>query len=342
MPSQSGIRAPAEWEAHSAVWLAWPYDKISFGTLNHKNDQFNPERLPQVQKEFLKIISALKDSEPVHLIVKNKKEFPYTFENVKIFESDYADVWTRDYLPTFVMRDEEGELVAIKWRYDAYGEKFDELIKDNRVWAALNKMLCIKSVEPEIILEAGAIEMNGRGTLITTEQCLLKRNPHLTKQDYEQVFAKYLGVTKTIWLKAGLVSDHTDGHIDEIARFVAPNKIVCAFEDDANDENYEIVKANYENLKNAVDAQGEPFELVKLPMPHMRYDSGEKAPVSYANFYIGNKVVLAPIFKDSNDANALNILGSCFLDRQIIPIDCSDIIYGGGAIHCMTQQQPAI
>jgi agmatine deiminase len=156
----------------------------------------------------------------------------------------------------------------------------------------------------------------------------------------EKFLGEYLGIQKTIWLGEGLLNDHTDGHIDEIARFVSRDTIVCAFEDDADDENYAILQANYEILSAVIDLDGKPFNIIKLPMPHVRYDDGEKAPVSYTNFYIGNKVVLVPAFNDNNDKRALEILGECFPGRTLVPIDCSDIIYGGGAVHCMTQQEP--
>jgi len=336
----SNYYLPPEWEPHLAVWLAWPYDKISFGSLNEKDNKIDPERLPKVEAVFLDILKALTTSEQVNLIVRNKTKYQNIPEGVRIYEADYADVWTRDYMPLFV-KDKQGHLTAVKWNYDAYGEQFVELLKDNKVWPQVNQELKIKTVEPGILLEGGSIEQNGSGTILTTEQCLLKRNPKISKADYEDIFGKYLGVTKVIWLKEGLTNDHTDGHIDEIAKFVAPNKIVCAYEDDPSDENYRILDENYRVLKNAVDNKGKPFEVVKLPMPHMCYHNGEKAPVSYANFFIGNKVVLVPAYNDPNDAKALETIQSCFPDRKAISIDCSEIIYGGGAIHCMTQQVPA-
>ena len=331
----NSYRFPAEWEPHSAVWLAWSYDKITFGTLNQKDNKMDEGRLARVEKEFMKIIDALKESEQVNLIVRDKAEHSDILKNVRMFETDYADVWTRDYIPTFA-KSANGKLVAVKWNYNAYGEKFAGLIKDNHVWGKINTELNINTVEPKIVLESGAIETNGNGVLLTTLQCLIKRNPHLSKEDYEKVFAKFLGITKVIWLKGGLVNDHTDGHIDDIAKFVAPNKILCAYEDNTEDENYEILKNNFETLER------ENFELIKLPMPHMNYDDGKKAPASYANFYIGNSVVLVPTYNDPNDEKALKIIQSCFPNRKVIGINCKDLIYGGGAIHCMTQQQPAI
>ncbi len=337
-PKNSGFIMPAEWEPHEAVWLAWPYDKISFGSLNQKNNQFNPERLPKIETQFKKIIDALASSETVNLIVRDVKNHS-EIKNARLFEADYADVWTRDYIPAFV-KTNKGKLAAVKWNYDAYGEQFADLMKDNNVWTTINQQLKIDTFEPKIILESGAIESNGNGTLLTTEQCLLKRNQNLTKTDYENIFADHLGISRVIWLNQGLANDHTHGHVDEIARFVAPNKIVCAYEDNPADKNYPILKENFEILQQATDLDGKPFEVIKLPMPHLDYDDGNKAPVSYANFYIGNSVTLASIFKDPNDEKALKILQDCFPDRKVVPIDCSDIIYGGGAIHCMTQQQP--
>ena len=325
---------PAEWEPHESVWLAWPYDKISFGSLNELDNKLNPERLGKIEKLFTEVVSALAESEHINLIVRDIKQHSHILENVRMFEADYADVWTRDYMPIFVKTD-DGKLNAVKWGYNAYGEKFAALVKDNEVFKRLNTSLNTFSsvIEPGIVLEPGAIETNGQGILITTEQCLLKRNPKMSKADYEKIFAEHLGISKVIWLKEGIVGDHTDGHIDEVARFVAPEKILCAYEDDPSDANYQILKANYETL-------AKEFEAIKLPMPHMTYSNGEKAPVSYANFYIGNKIVLAGIFGDKNDEKALEILQSVFPDRKIVTLDCRELIYGGGGIHCMTREQP--
>ncbi len=324
-PKELGFRMPAEWENHEAVWLAWPYDTITFGSLNEKDEKINTERLGIVENIFREIIKALAGSEEVRLLKKD--------------DVDYADVWTRDYLPTFV-KNKENKNVAIKWIYNAYGEKFAGLLKDDDVWSFVNKKLNIETVETGVVLESGAIESNGSGVLITTEECMSSRN--LSREESELIFLKYLGISKVIWLKKGLVNDHTDGHIDELARFVSPSKILCAFEDDEKEENYERLVENFNILENAVDQNGNKFEIVKLPMPHMKYSNGKKAPASYTNFYISNKVVLAPTFKDSNDDKALQIIQSCFPERKVIPIDCSELIYGGGALHCITQQEPGI
>ena len=335
--SEDNLRVPGEWEPHRAVWLAWPHDQTTFGALNEKDEVLNPERLEKVESTVREIVEALSGSELVRLLVP--KGFSETFSNqdIEIVEVDYADIWTRDYMPTIV-KSSAGKLKAVKWIYDAYGEKFEELIKDNEVWGKVHKD--IETIDTDLVLEAGAIESNGSGTILTTDECLLKRNSTLSKEAIEKKFEAYLGAKKILWLSRGLTNDHTDGHIDEIARFVSPSKIVCAYEEDARDENYEILKKNYEDLCSFTDQDGRPFEVVKLPMPHMTYANGEKAPVSYANFYIGNSVVLATVFGDINDHKAIEVLQNCFPDKKVIPINCSELIYGGGAIHCITSHEP--
>lgn len=331
---------PAEWEPHEAVWLAWPYDEITF-----------PDRVEKAEDTFVKMIKALEGSERVELLVLDEEMKERAREKlaaggvskeaVSFRMTDYADVWLRDTGPVFV-RDGSGGKVITKWIFNAWGDKFPELMKDGEIPGKIAGWKNLPLVKAEAVVEGGAIDVNGAGMCLTTEQCLLNenRNPGMTKRDLEKFLGDFLGVRKAIWLGDGLLNDHTDGHIDEIARFVSRDTIVCAFEDNEDDENYAVLQANYEILSAATDLDGKPFNIIKLPMPHVRYDDGEKAPVSYTNFYIGNKVVLVPVFNDVNDERALEILGQCFSGRRLVPIDCSDIIYGGGAIHCMTQQEP--
>ncbi len=331
---------PAEWEPHSAVWLAWPYDEITF-----------PGRVEKAEAAFVKILGAVHMSERAELLVLDgdMKERAYgmlaaagiDMRRIHFHVTDYADVWLRDTGPIFV-KDGSGKTVITKWLFNAWGNKFPELLKDSAIPEKIGEWKKLPVERPGIIIEGGAIDVNGEGVCITTEQCLLNenRNPGKTKADIEKYLEQYLGIKKTVWLGKGLVNDHTDGHIDEIARFVAPGKIVCAYEDDPEDENFRTLQENYITLSRATDNNGKPLEVVMLPMPHVRYDDGQKAPVSYTNFYIGNTVVLAPTFGDENDGEALDILKECFPGREVAGIDCSDIIYGGGAIHCMTQQQP--
>ncbi|KKR61717.1 MAG: Agmatine deiminase [Parcubacteria group bacterium GW2011_GWA2_40_37] len=340
---------PAEWEKHEAVWLAWPHDKISFP----------PTRLTRVEERYVEIIKALSESELVNLLVLNEKMRTRVSEMLKkrgldiskiIFHiTDYADVWLRDYGPMFVLHCEEKKLSWIKWQYDAYAKKFPMLLKDNQVFYNLKNKIKASMLESNMILEGGSIEQNGSGTLLTTEQCLLNssRNPSLSKKQIEGNLKNFLGATNIIWLKQGLENDHTDGHVDDIARFVSPDIIFCAYEEDENKKNHHILKKNFEVLEKALDQNSTPFKLVKLQVPHLVYDdnkpfeAGSIAPASYTNFYIGNTIVLVPTYNDRNDENALKIIQSYFANRKVIGIDCRDLIYGGGAIHCITQQQPA-
>lgn len=336
----SNYSMPAEWEPHSAVWLAWPYDEDTF-----------PNRVPRVEAVYAEIIKSIHLSEQVELMVLDEgmKDRAINIisgagadpNKVNFYITDYADVWVRDTGPTFV-KNSSGEIVVTKWIFNSWGNKWPELLKDGEIPQKISKWKNLPLTMANVVLEGGAIEVNGEGVCLTTEQCLLNqnRNPGKTKAEIEKLLKHYLNIEKTIWLKEGLINDHTDGHIDELARFVSPNKIVCAFEEDQNDKNYQILQENYKTLTEATDIRENPFEIIKLPMPHMYYEDGRKAPVSYTNFYIGNDVVLAAIFKDENDSAAIRILEECFPGHSVVGIDCSNIIYGGGAIHCITQQQP--
>ena len=329
---------PAEWEPHEAIWLAWPYDEITF-----------PDRVEKAEDTFVEMIKALEGSERVELLVldEDMKERAQVKladggvgkDAVRFHLMDYADVWLRDTGPIFV-RDGSCGKVITKWVFNSWGGKFPELLKDGEIPGKIARWKNLPLVKAEAVVEGGAIDVNGAGMCLTTEQCLLNenRNPGMMKADVEKFLGDYLGVRKTIWLGDGLLNDHTDGHIDELARFVSRDTIVCAFEEDEDDENYATLRANYEILSAATDLDGKPFNVIKLPMPHVRYDDGEKAPVSYTNFYIGNTVVLAPVFNDENDGRALEILAKCFPGRKLVPVDCSDIIYGGGAVQCMPQR----
>ena len=340
-PKQSGFTMPAEWENHSAVWLAWPYDETTF-----------PERVEKAEAGYCKMIDALADSEQVKLLVLDgamKQRVAGMLRepsNVNFHIANYADVWVRDYGPIFLVNKQEKKLGFVKAKYNGYGKAEDPyyqpLLKDNEVFNRID--LPGQKFGLDIVLEGGAVETNGKGVLITTEQCLLNpnRNPQLNKSQIEEFLKNYLVVEKIIWLKQGLVNDHTDGHVDDLAKFIAPDKILAAYEDNPKDENYDILKNNFDVLAK------QSLEVIKLPMPHMQYDESPdggkttKAPVSYANFYISNKVILVPTYNDPNDSKALNIIQDCFPDRKVVPVDCRDVIYGGGAIHCMTQQQPAL
>jgi agmatine deiminase len=343
-PRELGFIMPAEWEKHSAVWLAWPYDKIDF-----------PNGTEGVEKIYTEAVVVLSNSETVNLLVtdlnmenrvKNLlKESGANLLEINFHIAQYVSFWMRDVAPLFLVNKETGELGAAKWIFNAWGNKYQEFLKDDKVAEQMNDWLNIEMFEPGIVMEGGSLEVNGKGTLMTTESCLLNknRNPKLSKDDIEKYLRDYLGVRHFIWLKDGIAGDDTDGHIDDMVRFVGADKVLCAYEEDMNDENYLPLKENYDILTNSFDQDGKIIKVIKLPMPkRLNDDTGRRLPASYANFYIGNKVVLVPVFKDSNDEKAIQIIQACFPEREVVGVDARDLVFALGTFHCMTQQQPAI
>lgn len=340
-PHEMGYRMAAEWEKHDAIWLSWPHDPTTF-----------PNCIEKVEKTYVQIIKNIHESEYVNLFVKDedmKKKATRMFEQagialdkVRFYQFDYADVWFRDYGPIFIVNDHK-ELAMVYWDFNTWGGKYEELMKDGQVPQVINQDMRLRCFKPGIVMEGGSIDVNGRGTLLTTEQCLLNRNrnPNLSKEDIEKYLKDYLGITHVIWLKAGISGDDTDGHIDDIARFVNPTTIVCAYEEDEADENYMILKENYEILQSSVDQDGNKLKIIKLPMPGHVGDKNSRLPASYTNFYIGNDKVLVPVFNHKNDKKALDILQKLFPDRKVVGINCIDLVRGLGTIHCISQQQPS-
>jgi agmatine deiminase len=242
------------------------------------------------------------------------------------------------------------ELAAIKWRFNAWA-KYPNWQHDEKIGSLMARTAGAHEIRPtfgknRVVLEGGSIDVNGQGTLITTEECLLsrvqQRNPGMKKQDYEKIFAQHLGATNVIWLGSGIVGDDTHGHVDDITRFVSPDTVVTCVEADPKSENYEALRENIRRLRDAVTEDGKSLATIDLPMPAPVYFEGRRLPASYANFYIANGVLLVPVFNDPNDRLALDILADIFPNREIAPIYCGDLIWGFGAIHCMTQQQPAV
>lgn len=342
-PRESGYSMPAEWEKHDAVWLAWPHDTTTF-----------PDRVKKVEEVYAQIIGEIHERDDVNLFVKDdamkakvvelldKKDI--NLEKIHFTVFDYADVWFRDYGPIFVLDKTQRKLAMLHWVFNAWGEKYERLMKDAKIPSIINQKMRLHCFKPGIVMEGGSIDVNGRGTLLTTEQCLLNknRNPHLGKKEIEQYIKDYFGVNNIIWLKKGIARDDTDGHVDDIARFVNSTTVLCAYEENKNDENYPILKENYEILIESKDQEGDSLNIIKLPMPGFVGDEQGRLPASYANFYIGNKVVLVPIFGHENDELALKIIKKVFPERKVVGINCIDLVYGLGAIHCITQQQPAL
>jgi len=335
---------PAEWRAHVATWLTWPKDPETW-----------PGRVSQVEQIYLEMIGALTPHETVNLLVddgateqavRQRCSFPGA-ENIRFHHVATIDSWIRDYGPNFLV-DDRGSAAFNDWIFNAWGNKYETLKPDDEVPIFLEPLLQLRRFEPGIVLEGGAIEVNGAGSVLTTEQCLLNpnRNPHLNKTEIEEYLKNYLGVRQVLWLGEGIVGDDTDGHIDDIARFVAPNVIVCAVEDDPADANFELLQDNLARLKSMTDANGRAFEIVTLPMPGVVGGTStdtrnlDRLPASYANFYIANGVVLAPVFGHANDQRAVETLQRVFLDRRVVAVNCEPLVWGMGTIHCVTQQQP--
>jgi len=339
-PLRRGYRMPAEWERHDAVWLSWPHDIDTF-----------PE-IEEVERAYASIVKELHRGELVNLLVTDRlmlaravgllQKSGVEVKRVRFHLLDYADVWIRDYGPSFVVNDREKKLAMVAWRFNAWGEKYPGLLKDARVPSLINEDLGLECFTPGIVLEGGSVEVNGRGTVLTTEQCLLNgnRNPGRRKEEIELMLKEYLGASKVIWLGEGIAGDDTDGHVDDIARFVAPRKVLCACEEDPEDENCQPLRESYEILRRESDQDGRRLEVTRLPMPGYVKRDG-RLPASYANFYIGNQAVLVPVFGHENDGRALMTIGEAFPGRRVVGIDCRAMVAGLGAIHCISQQQPA-
>lgn len=348
MPSKPKPRFPAEWEPHASTWLAWPHFKDDW-----------PGKFEPIPWVYAEIVRNLAKHERVDLIVNDlasEKRARKVLERANalsdsvVFHRWPTDrVWTRDSGCTFI--ESNSSLSAVNWRFNAWA-KYPNYKNDQKIGARMaNAADAHEPASPargktRVVLEGGSIDSNGRGTLLTTEECLLSttqhRNPAMKKKDYEKVFAEYLGITKVIWLGSGIAGDDTHGHVDDITRFVSPDTVVTAVESEPSDPNYEPLRANVQRLREAVDQNGNPLAIVELPMPGPVIFEGRRLPASYANFYIANGLVLVPVFNDPNDRVALDILADLFPDRDVIGIYSGDLIWGFGAMHCMTQQQPAI
>jgi agmatine deiminase len=326
---------PAEWEPHEATWIAWPHNRSDWP------GRFAP--VPWVYGEIVRKLSAV---ERVRILVSNdalRKQAQRVLRSIGA-EIDAVDfylcptdrVWARDFGPIFV-RNSRGEIAITAWRFNAWA-KYDDWRRDARVPKFVGRRFGMPLTEPGIVLEGGSIDVNGKGALLTTEECLLSpvqaRNPGMSARDLERVFRDYLGVTRTIWLKNGIAGDDTHGHVDDIARFVAPDTVVAAWESNRSDPNHLPLAENVAILNTA------GLQVVKIPMPAPLFFDGQRLPASYANFYIANGLVLVPTFNDPNDRVALNVLAKVFPDRRVCGINCTELILGLGALHCMTQQQP--
>jgi agmatine deiminase len=352
-PHAQHFRMPAEWAPHAATWIAWPHNPEDWP------NKFTP--IPWVYCEIVRHVSQVED---VHILVNDAaaemratnmlRRQGAALERVHFHRWPTDRVWLRDSGPIFIKahaedsgKDTPGETALTNWKFNAWA-KYDNWRNDDKIPQHIAKLYKMQSFEPAIdgkrlVLEGGSIDTNG--CLLTTEECLLspvqQRNPGATKAQLEQAFHDYLGIDQVLWLNRGCAGDDTHGHVDDITRFVAPNIILTAVEANTADENHLPLAENLDRLRSARNLKKKPFIIKTLPMPAPVVFEGQRLPASYANFYIANKLVLVPTFNDPNDRIALNTLAECFPDRTVAGIHCTDFIWGLGALHCMTQQQPA-
>lgn len=348
LPATLGYRMPAEWEPHEATWLSWP----------HKEESW-PGAFEPVPEVFAQIAAVLSESELVRINVadddmaesvrKLLRRGGVDLNAIRFHFNPTNDAWVRDHGPIYVVRDEpRADLPApmraiINWEYNAWGGKYPPCDLDNAVPSRIAAESGEEIYTPGIVMEGGSIDVNGQGTLLTTEACLLNtnRNPQLSKAEIERYLCDYLGVRHILWLGDGIVGDDTDGHIDDLTRFVAPDTVVTLIEDDPQDANYEPLQENLRRLQSMRDQQRQ-LKIVTLPMPGPVYFEDQRLPASYANFYIANRRVLVPVYGHKNDQIALDALQRLFPERLVVGIDCTPLVWGLGAIHCVTQQQPAV
>lgn len=333
---------PAEWEPHRGTWLSWPHKEASW-----------PGNFGPVHGIIAEMIRHLARGEEVHVNVsgdamEQQARFVLTDNhvpdhNVFFHHHPTDDAWCRDHGPIFV-QNPAGEELILDWGYNAWGGKYPPFDHDDVIPTRIGREFGIPVAYPGMILEGGSIDVNGRGTLLTTESCLLNpnRNPTLTKRDIETRLRAFLGVKKILWLGDGIVGDDTDGHIDDLTRFVDANTVVTAVETDPADENCQPLRDNLARLQAMTDQDNMPLRVIEMPMPPALYYEGQRLPASYANFYIGNEVVLLPGYDTDRDREAADVLRPFFPGREIVTIDCRALVWGLGAFHCLTQQWPAL
>jgi agmatine deiminase len=356
-PRAFDYRMPAEWAPHAATWIAWPHNAEDWP------GKFQP--IPWVYSEIVRHLSQV---EGVHILVNNEDAEHRATNHLRRAGANLARlhfhswptdrVWLRDSGPIFI-KNPQGDLAITNWKFNAWA-KYDNWRRDDQIPQHVAKHYDIPQFKPEIegptgkphrvVLEGGSIDTNGAGILLTTEECLLskiqERNPGLgteeqTRKHLEQAFHDYLGIEKVLWLHKGCAGDDTHGHVDDITRFVGENKILTCVETNTHDENHLPLAENLDRLRTARNLEGNPFEIVKLPMPSPVTFEGQRLPASYANFYIANGLVLVPTFNDPNDRHALNTIAKCFPDREVVGIHAVDLVWGLGTLHCLSQQEPA-
>jgi len=329
-------RMPAEWEPHEGTWISWPKNP----------DTFPAEILPAVERTYVRMVEALGEGEVVHILVNDSTAETRVKTLIGNARASFhrirtVDVWVRDYGPMYVRG---GRGAAVKWVFNAWGNKYEDLKPDDKAGEEIAASSGLAVVRPGIVLEGGSIDVNGDGSLLTTEQCLLNpnRNPGTGKKVLEEILRDNLGTRNIIWLGAGIEGDDTDGHVDDIARFVGPRRVAAAVEPRRNDSNHEALKENLRRLEEAVDQDGRPLEVLEVPMPPKMVAPDGRLPASHLNFYVGNSVVIVPAFGGESDRIAVERMQEAFPQRKVVGIDCRALVYGLGTLHCVTQQIPVV
>ncbi len=342
-PAALGYRMPAEWAPHRGTWLSWP----------HKEESW-PGKFEPVPGIFTRMVAELVPHEEVHINVVDEamasgvrallRRAGVPLDRVFLHLHPTNDAWCRDHGPVFIHREAGGkvEQAVVDWGYNAWGGKYPPYDLDDEIPVRVAEAFGLPLFQPGIVMEGGSIDVNGRGTLLTTEACLLNpnRNPRLGREDIERHLRDYLGVTHFLWLGDGIAGDDTDGHVDDLTRFVDERTVVTVVEEDPYDENFKPLVENLERLRTMTDQDGRPLRVVELPMPRAMYQDGQRLPASYANFYIANGVVLLPTYDPERDEQARATLQALFPTRRVVGIDCTDLVWGLGAFHCVSQQWP--
>ena len=342
-PKEQGYFFPAEFAKHSATWLSWPHKEASW-----------PGKIETIYPVYAEFIKRVAEGEKVKINVLDEamkqKAIGYlqkadaNLSHIEFFFHPTNDAWCRDHGPSFLINPIEKKKMIVDWGYNAWGGKYPPFDLDDVIPSLIGKHYGIPVVHPGIVMEGGSVEFNGRGTLLTTRACLLNpnRNPHLNQAQIEEYLNNYYGVNHILWLGNGIVGDDTDGHVDDLTRFVNEDTVATIVESNKQDENYELLQENLNELKGLRLENGKQINIVELPMPSAIVYEGMRLPASYANFYISNKYVVVPTLRDKNDDRALDILQHCFTDKRVIGLDSTDIIWGLGSFHCLSQQEPEV
>ena len=342
-PKQLGFQFPAEFEKHTATWLSWPHKEASW-----------PGKIESIYPAYSLFVKILAQSEHVHINVADPVMKTKALEHlsrvganllaIQFHFNPTNDAWCRDHGPAFLINKKEKKKAIIDWGYNAWGGKYPPYDLDDIIPTRIANDLKLQVFNPGIVMEGGSVDFNGAGAVLTTKACLLNknRNPTLTQKQIEQYLINYYGVEQVLWLGDGIIGDDTDGHIDDIARFVNTDTVVTVVEEDKSDENYEVLQENLKTLKAMRLLNGQPLRIIELPMPSPVLYEDQRLPASYANFYISNQHVIVPTYRCKNDHKALQILSQAFPQHEAIGIDSVDIIWGLGSFHCLSQQEPAL